>query len=150
MGVLAEEEPMKAAIYVTKKPTEGLQEQVEQAYALVDERSWEMARMVHQDELADNDKLESFYQAVQAGEFQVLAVPTTDVFSDKVIEALKHFGVELEVYDPEVRDREVKAKEAVAKREAEQAGRKQAKLEQAAANEPWKAKLLEAFLKKGS
>ena len=70
---------MKAAIYVTKKATEGLQDQVGQAYALIDQRGWEMVRMVHQDELADDAKLESFYQAVQAGEFQMLAVPSTDV-----------------------------------------------------------------------
>jgi hypothetical protein len=139
---------MKAAIYVTKKANDGLQEQVGQAYALVDQRGWEMTRMVHQDELADDAKLESFYQAVQAGEFQMLAVPSTDVFSDKVIEALKHFGVDLEVYDPAVRERERQAKEAVAKKEAQVQERKQAKLE-AMASEPWKAKLMEAFLKKG-
>ena len=140
---------MKAAIYVTKKATEGLQDQVGQAYALVDQRGWEMVRMVHQDELADDAKLESFYQAVQSGEFQMLAVPSTDVFSDKVIEALKHFGVELEVYDPAVRERAQQAKEAHAKKEAQQEERKQAKLE-AMASEPWKAKLMEAFLKKNS
>ena len=139
---------MKAAIYVTKKPTEGLQQQVEQAYALVDERGWEMARMVHQDELAEESKLESFYQAVQAGEFQVLAVPARDVFSDKVIEALKHFGVTLEVYDKAQLEREAKAKEAMTRKEAEAAERKKAQLE-AMASEPWKAKLMDAFLKKG-
>lgn len=142
---------MKAAIYVTKKPNEGLQQQVEQAYALVDERGWEMARMVHQDELAEESKLESFYQAVQAGEFQVLAVPARDVFSDKVIEALKHFGVELEIYtprDPAEIERERLAKEAHAKKEAQLKERKQAQLEAMAA-EPWKAKLMDAFLKKG-
>ena len=140
---------MKAAIYVTKKANDGLQEQVGQAYALVDQRGWEMARMVHQDDLADDAKLESFYQAVQAGEFQILAVPARDVFSDKVIEALKHFGVELEVYDKAQLEREAKAKEAASKKEAQVKERKQAQLE-AMASEPWKAKLMEAFLKKGN
>lgn len=139
---------MKAAIYVTKKPEEGLKDQFEQAYALVDEHQWEVARMVHQDDMADDAKLESFYQAVQAGEFEILAVPAKDVFSDKVIEALKHFGVTLEVYDKEQLEREAKAREAGQKKEAQVAERKQAQLE-AMASEPWKAKLMDAFLKKG-
>jgi glutamine synthetase len=139
---------MKAAIYVTKKPTEGLKDQMEQAYALADTRGWEVTRMEHQDELANESKLESFYQAVQAGEFQVLAVPSMDVFSERVIEALKHFGVELEVYDPAVAERQRQAEAAVAAKEAKQKERKQAQLE-SMANEPWKAKLMDAFLKKG-
>lgn len=140
---------MKAAIYVSKKPNDGLKEQMDQAFALIEANGWEMVRLVHQDDLSNDSNLESFFQAIQAGEFQVLMVPSADVFSERVVEALKHYHVTLEVYtprDPALVERERQAKEAHLKREAQAKERKQAALEKMA-GEPWKAKLMEAFLK---
>lgn len=142
---------MKAAIYVTKKQNEGLQDQVGQAFALVDQRGWEMARMVHQDDMTDEGKLGEFMQAVKGGEFQAIAVPSLDVFPVPVQDALAGLGVELAVYDPDAVERARKANEVLARQkprgEAAQAPKKPADLEKLA-NEPWKEKLLNAFLKK--
>ena len=144
---------MKAAIYVTQKPQDGLQTQVEQAFALIDARQWEMARMIHQDELADEGKLNEFLQAVKGGEFQALALPSLDVFPVPVLDALGELGVELAVYDPAVVERARRAEEVLARQEARgkpgKPGREAKKPNfEAMANEPWKAKLLDAFLKK--
>lgn len=144
---------MKAAIYVNKKPQDGLQTQVEQGFALIDARKWEMARMIHQDELADEGKLNEFLQAVKGGEFKALAVPSLDVFPVPVLDALAELGLELAVYDPEVVERARKAEEVLARQEARGKGPKGAKPVKPVdyerlATEPWKAKLLEAFIKK--
>lgn len=143
---------MKAAIYVTRKPQDGMQTQVEQAFALVDANGWEMSRMIHQDELADEGKLDEFLLAVRGGEFTAMALPSLDVFPVPVLDALTELGVKLEVYDPEVVERNRKANEVLARQESR--GKKgEAKPTrppnyEAMANEPWKAALLNAFLKK--
>ena len=140
---------MKAAIYVTKKPQDGLQDQVGQAFALVDQRGWEMARMVHQDEFADEGKLDEFLLAVKGGEFQV---PSLDVFPLPVQDALAALGVELAVYDPEAVERARKGNEVLARQkprgEAAKAGEARKPDFEKLANEPWKEKLLNAFIKK--
>lgn len=143
---------MKAAIYITKKPQDGMQTQVEQAFALVDANGWEMARMIHQDELADENKLDEFLQAVRGGEFQAMALPSLDVFPVPVLDALGELGVKLEVYDPEVIARSKKANEVLARQESRGKGAAKPAAKapnyEAMANEPWKAALLNAFLKK--
>lgn len=141
---------MKAAIYINKKPQDGMQTQVEQGFALLDSHKWEMARLIHQDELADEGKLDNFLQAVKGGEFTKLAVPSLDVFPVPVLDALAQLGVELAVYDPEVIERSRKANEVLARQESRKGGKPAAKAPnyEAMANEPWKAALLNAFLKK--
>lgn len=138
---------MKAAIYVTKKPQDGLQTQMEQAFALIDSRGWEMVRLIHQDELTDENKLDAFLQGVKGGEFKALAVPSLDVFPLQVLDALAELGVQLEVYDPEAVERSRKANEALARQSVKGKQAKQPNYE-AMANEPWKAALLNAFIKK--
>lgn len=146
---------MKAAIYVTKKQNDGLQDQVGQAFALIDERGWEMARMIHQDDMVDEGKLDEFLLAVKGGEFQAIAVPSLDVFPVPVQDALAALGVELAVYDPEAVERARKGNEVLARQkprgEAGQPGQgregKKPDFEKLA-NEPWKEKLLNAFIKK--
>lgn len=146
---------MKAAIYVNKKPTDGLQDQVGHAFALIDQKGWEMARMIHQDELADENKLDQFMLAVQSGEFQALALPSLDVFPLQVLDALTALGVELAIYDPEAVER-AKVGNEVLERQIARKGEKAARAEAAAkppdyeklANEPWKEALLNAFIKK--
>jgi hypothetical protein len=146
---------VKAAIYVNKKPTDGLQEQVGHAYALIDQKGWEMSRMIHQDELADENKLDQFLQAVKSGDFQALALPSLDVFPIQVLDALTGFGVELAVYDPAAVERAKHGNE-VLERQAARKGEKAARAQAASAppdyeklaNEPWKAALLSAFIKK--
>lgn len=140
---------MKAAIYVTKKPQDGLQDQMGQAFALIDTRGWEMVRMIHQDELADEAKLDGFLQAVKSGEFKALAVPSLDVFPVPVLDALAALGVDLVVYDPEAAERARKANEVLARQEARNKPKQPKPVDyEALATEPWKAKLLNAFLKK--
>jgi len=146
---------MKAAIYVNRKPQDGLQEQVEQAFALIDERGWEMARMVHQDELADESKLNGFLLAVKGGEFQALGLPSLDVFPLQVLDALTALGVELAVYDPAAVARAKEANEVLERQQSRKAAKQAQHAEQnkpvdyeAMATEPWKAALLNAFLKK--
>jgi hypothetical protein len=141
---------MKAAIYVTRKPQDGLQDQVEQAFKLIDARKWEMARMIHQDELADEKKLGEFMDAVKGGEFKAIAVPSLDVFPLPVLDALGGLGVQLEVYDPAAVERARQANEVLAKQESRKGGKQAPKVnyEKLAENEPWKAALLNAFLKK--
>lgn len=141
---------MKAAIYVNRKPADGLQNQVEQGFALIDQRKWEMARLVHQDELADEAKLGEFLQACKGGEFAALALPSLDVFPVPVLDALTAMGIELAVYDPEAVERGRKANEVLAKQEARKGPKQPKPVDyEALATEPWKAKLLEAFIKKG-
>jgi hypothetical protein len=141
---------MKAAIYVTKKPQDGLQAQVEQAFAVIDKRGWEMTRMIHQDELSEEHKLDAFMLAVKGGEFTGLALPSLDVFPVPVLDALSALGVELEVYDPEAVERGRKANEALAKQQERGKAAKAAKTPnfEAMATEPWKVALLNKFLKK--
>ncbi len=145
---------MKAAIYITKKQQDGLQDQVAQAFALIDQRGWEMARMIHQDDMVDEGKLDEFLLAVKGGEFQAIAVPSLDVFPVPVQDALTAIGVELAVYDPEAVERARKANEVLARQKprGESAQQREAKKPdfEKLANEPWKEKLLNAFLKKES
>ena len=146
---------MKAAIYITKKQNEGLQDQVGQAFALIDQKGWEMAQMVHQDDLADEVKFGEFLAAVKGGEFQAIAVPSLDVFPVQVQDAFAGLGVELAVYDPDAVERARKGNEVLARQKPRGEAAKPGEPKEAKpvnfeklANEPWKEKLLNAFLKK--
>ncbi|MDB5099026.1 MAG: hypothetical protein JWM80_3447 [Cyanobacteria bacterium RYN_339] len=123
---------------------------MEQAFKLIDARKWEMTRLIHQDELADEHKLGAFLDAVKSGEFKGLAVPSLDVFPMPVLDALAELGVELGVYDPAAVERARVANEVLAKQESRKGAKQPPKVnyEKLAENEPWKAALLNAFLKK--
>lgn len=149
---------MKAAIYATKKVTDGLQDQMALAFALVDERGWEMTRLVHQDEMLDEAKLKEFLAAVEVGEFGAIALPSLDVFPFQVQDALTALGIELAVYDPAAVERSRVANEVLdrqQKQKAERAGAAAAQIEANKPNyeklaeaDPWKAALMNAFMKK--